>query len=141
MSQKLFFDANICLDLLDTTRPTAASTVAWYMRHKDDYTLTFYFSGDFITSFYYILTERKKLDKHKVVRAIDALCQEVTPVYLDHTDYLYAKEAFWAQRCDDFEDLIVLSSALRYKCQRFLTNDKRLLRLGTFDALHIEGLA
>ena len=57
---KIFLDANICLDLLDTTRPTSKNSIAWYMSHKDDMKNEFYFSGDFITTVYYVLTQKKE---------------------------------------------------------------------------------
>jgi len=137
----IFLDANICLDLLDNTRPTSKSSVAWYMEHKDDTTLVFYFSGDFITTFYYILTERKKIDKHKVVEAIDALCMEVTPFYLNHTDFIEAKNSFLDNMCDDFEDLMILHSTLRAGCRSFVTNDKELINMQNFGILNIEKVA
>jgi len=135
---KIFLDANICLDLLDTTRPTSAASVRWYMAHKDDRSLTFLFSGDFITSFYYILTERKKISADKVVEAIDALSMEVDPFYLSHTDFIEAKNSFQTKRFTDFEDLIILHSAARAGCDRFITNDKALLQLQSYETLKIE---
>jgi predicted nucleic acid-binding protein len=135
---KIFIDANICLDLLDTTRPTSEASVAWYMSHKDDPAVTFYFSGDFITTFYYILTERKKADRHDVVKAIDALSMEIVPFYLNHSDFTEAKSSFSHARFDDFEDLIILHSALRAGCEHFITNDEALVRLKQFGRLQIE---
>ena len=134
----IFLDANICLDLLDTTRPTSKASVAWYMAHKDDSSLTFYFSGDFITTFYYILTERKKIDKHKVVQAIDALSMEIQPLYLNHSDFVEAKNSFHEHRFHDFEDLMILHSSLRAGCTQFITNDASLHALKVFETLMIE---
>ncbi len=137
---KIFLDANICLDLLDSTRPTSKASVAWYMKYKDDSSLAFYFSGDFITTFYYILTERRKIDKVKVVQAIDALCMEVTPFYLNHTDFIEAKNSFFDNVYDDFEDLMILHSALRAECHIFMTNDKLLIEMKKFDSLDIQSV-
>ena len=137
---RLFLDANICLDLLDITRPTSQASIAWYMSHKDDRDLEFYFSGDFITTFYYILAERKKIDKHKVVHAIDALTQEITPFYLNHNDFMEAKNSFHDKHFTDFKDLMILHSALRLGCGRFLTHDKLLDELDQFGKLKIEGI-
>ena len=134
----IFLDANNCLDLLDTTRPTSKTSVAWHMAHKDDAKTLFYFSGDFITTFYYIPTERRGVDRYKAVRAIDALSEEVIPFYLDRSDFAAAKQSFYEERLDDFEDLIILHSALRAGCASLLTNDMALLRLKNLDALHIK---
>jgi len=135
----VFLDANICLDLLDTTRPTSAASVAWYMQHKDDVRLRFYFSGDFITTIYYILSERRRIDGETVVRAIDALSMEVTPFYLEHADFVAAKKSYEKGVCRDFEDAVILHSALRAKSDLFLSNDARLLAKGTFGTMTIEG--
>jgi len=135
---RLFLDANICLDLLDTTRPTSKASVAWYMKYKDDASLQFYFSGDFITTFYYILTERRKIDAQVVVNAIDALSQEVEPFYLKQSDFTEAKESFLHGILDDFEDLMILHSALRNKSSTFITQDKYLLALDKLDDMKIQ---
>ena len=135
---RLFLDANICLDLLDTTRPTSKASVAWYMKYKDDTSIQFYFSGDFITTFYYILTERRKIDAHDVVNAIDALIQEVEPFYLKQSDFLEAKESFSDGILNDFEDLMILHSALRNKSSIFITRDIDILALDKLNGMKIQ---
>ena len=134
----IFLDANICLDLLDTTRPTSKASVNWYMSHKDNISLTFYFSGDFITTFYYVLSERKKIDTQTVVNAIDCLSMEIQPFYLSHTDFIEAKNTFTDKNFNDFEDLMILHSALRAKCDKFITNDKALIEHKQFSTISIE---
>lgn len=129
---KIFLDANICLDLLDTTRPTASVSIAWYMQHKDNQKHRFFFSGDFITTFYYVLTQKRKVSPHLVIKAIDALCQEITPHYLLHNDFLLAQKSFFEDVLDDFEDLMILHSALRIESEIFLTNDTKVLKLEKF---------
>ncbi len=136
----LFLDANICLDLLDTTRPTSKASVAWYMKYKDDTSIEFYFSGDFITTFYYILTERRKIDAHDVVNAIDALIQEVEPFYLKQSDFLEAKESFSDGILNDFEDLMILHSALRNKSSIFITQDIDILALDKLNGMKIQNI-
>ena len=136
----IFLDANICLDLLDTTRPTSADSVSWYMKHKDDSALNFFFPGDFITTFYYVLSERRKIDKQKIIAAIDALSFEIQPFYINHNDFLQAKDTFGNHKLEDFEDLLILHSALRCGCDSFLTNDTQLLTLKSFESMRIEGV-
>jgi len=132
-----FLDASVCLDLLDTTRPSSKESVRWYLEHKDNDTLDFYFSGDFITRFYTILTERK-IASEKAVRAIDTLASEITPFYIDHTDFLHAKLSFETKKFDQFEILLVLHSAIRCGCSHFLTYDTKLLAMKRFNQLDIE---
>jgi len=126
----IFLDTNICLDLLDTTRRNSIATVDWYMSKKDDTSLHFYFSSDFITTFYYVLTERRKINADDVVKAIDALSFEIIPFYLNHNDFISAKNDFNDKVFNDFEDLMIVNSAMRCECTLFVTNDKDLLGLG-----------
>ena len=132
-----FLDANICLDLLDTKRKTSFASVACYMKQKDNPTNLFYFSADFITTFYYILTERKKYATADVIAAVDALSSEILPFYLAHSDFVLAKNSFYDGAFDDFEDLMILESAVRAKSDRFVTNDKELLVLGEYKTMGI----
>ncbi|CAA6814847.1 MAG: Unknown protein [uncultured Sulfurovum sp.] len=133
----IFLDANICLDLLDTKRPTSEASVAWYMEKKDDVSLNFFFSSDFITTFYYILTEKRKYDEAKVIASIDALSFEITPFYLAHSDFVNAKSDFFSESFKDFEDLMIVNSAVRAECDMFMTNDKALLELGVFKGMKL----
>ena len=135
---RFFLDANICLDLLDTTRKNSPVSVGWYLALKDNMENEFFFSGDFITTLYYVLTERKGHDALRVVKAIDALSEEIFPVYPEHADFILAKEAFFDGVFDDFEDLMALESAVRTGAKRFLTHDMRLLALGNYKNIPIE---
>lgn len=126
---KIFLDANICLDLLDTTRKNSQDSIKWYLKNKDNEKDTFYFSSDFITTIFFILTQKRKVSAKKCLDSIDALATEITPCYLTHIDYEVAKKLFFEDTFDDFEDLLVLSSATRIKCDTLLTNDKKLLKL------------
>jgi len=134
---KIFLDANICLDLLDTKRPTSKESVEWYMLNKDNENNEFYFSSDFITTFYYILTQKRKHNSKDTIIAIDALSSEIIPLYMIHSDFISAKNNFFEGIMDDFEDLIVLNSADRFSCNTFITNDKELLALGKFNEMNI----
>ena len=132
-----FLDANICLDLLDTKRKTSSASVEWYMKHKDNPVDLFYFSADFITTFYYILTEKKKYATADVIATVDALSSEIPPFYLAHSDFVLAKNSFYDGIFHDFEDLMILESAARAKSDYFVTNDKELLALGEYKAIGI----
>lgn len=133
----ILLDANICLDLLDTSRPTSKRSVEWYIANKDNEDYLFFFSGDFISTFYYVLTEKRKYDGKATLLAVDALCEEIVPHYITHIDFQNAKEAFLNDIFKDFEDLLILSSASRVDIDLFVTNDKKLLALGTFQHIKI----
>jgi len=132
-----FLDANICLDLLDTNRSTSSLSVAWYLAHKDEQKSTFYYSADFITTFYYILREKKKVPSNDIIEAIDALSMEILPSYLLHSDFILAKNALFGNLFDDFEDLINLENASRIGSDYFITKDKDLLTLEEYKKIKI----
>ena len=133
----IFLDANICLDLLDTSRPTSKRSVEWYLANKDNEDYLFFFSGDFISTFYYVLTEKRKHDPKTTLLAIDALSDEIAPHYIAHIDFKNAKEVFFSNIFEDFEDLLILNSTTRIDTKLFITNDKELLKLGKFQNIEI----
>ena len=134
---KIFLDASICLDLLDTTRVTSKDSVEWYLSLKDDKEKEFFFSGDFITTFFYVLTQKRKVSPKETLKAIDLMAQEIIPCYIKHSDYLSAKNNLFDNMLDDLEDLIVLNSASEVGCSMFITNDKKLLQLKMYKDMRI----
>jgi len=84
-------DTNICLDLLDTRRPNAQKVVEWYSSKKDDPKNHFFFFADAITTIYYVLTERKKIDPVEIVATIKMMSEEVEPLYIHHQDFQRAR--------------------------------------------------
>lgn len=137
---KIFLDANICLDLLDSKRTTSQHAIAWYNRYKDDQSKEFYFSGDFITTIYYILTQKRKINSKLVLNAIDKLCDDITPLFIQYDDFIGAKNDFLNSTFEDFEDLIILNSAERIMCKQFITNDKKLLKLKNYQNIKITSI-
>jgi len=79
----------------------------------------------------------KPNDAKATLIAIDALSDEIVPHYITHTDFKNAKEAFFNNIFEDFEDLLILSSATRTDTTTFITNDKKLLKLKKFQNIKI----
>ena len=132
-----FLDANICLDLLDGKRPGSPRAVAWYMKEKEKRETRFLFFGDAITTLYYILAERRKLDKHLVANALATMMEEIEPVYLQAGEFLLAKEMLDEGKLNDLEDLMMLQAASRGGAEILVTRDKALLELGMFENIEI----
>ena len=65
------------------------------------------------------------------------LSDEIKPHYLAHIDFINAKEEFFSNTFEDFEDLLILASASRIDSNQFITNDKKLLQLGKFKNINI----
>ncbi len=133
----IFLDANICLDFLDTTRATSKDSINWYLKHKDDKSKEFFLSGDFITTIFFVLTQRKKIPHKKALKAIDLMLDEIVPCYISHKDFICAKNDLYDNLLDELEDLIVLSSANELGCKFFITNDKKLLEQRSYKNIKI----
>jgi hypothetical protein len=78
--------------------------VQWYLEYKDNLNYQFYFSSDFITTFYYILTQKRKYNPKDTLYAIDTLSSEIIPCYLNHDDFKTSKIDFFNNIFEDFED-------------------------------------
>ena len=68
------------------------------------------------------------------------LSRQITPIYLAHSDFVHAKSDFFNKKFTDFEDLMVLNSAIRGKCELFMTNDRGLLELEVFKSMKIQSV-
>ena len=133
---KVFLDANICLDLLDSSRKNHQTSKEWYIENKDK-DIELYFSSDFITTIFYILTEKRKFEPKKVLEILNLFMAEIDVCYINHLDFLNAKNDMFELEFNDFEDLFVLNSAFRIGCKQFITNDKKLLDLKNFKNIEI----
>jgi len=133
---KIFLDANICLDLLDTTRPTSEDSKNGIFTIKTMKNLSFIFQGILSQLFTTYLLKKENM-MQKTLQAIDMLCNEINPHYITHIDFKNAKVYFFNDVFEDFEDLLILQSATRIKCNYFITNDKKLLRLSNFYNINI----
>ena len=134
---KIFFDVDICLNLLDRHREQSDSSIALYMHYKSNPDIEFYYSGDAISTIYTVLTNKRELDQRLVVQAIEALSLEVNPIYLTNDDFVVAKRKFYARAFDNLESLMILESAMRQECNIWLTQNEELLKLGEYESIKI----
>jgi predicted nucleic acid-binding protein len=129
---KFFMDTDICLDLLDTTRPTSEISIRWYQRYSAHPKRDFFFSGNAITTLFRVLTRQYNVPPKNVVEALDALTTDATPIYFTQLDFLEAKKAFSAGVSEDFEKLMELASAARNGCDKMVTYNSALSRMSTY---------
>ncbi|WP_292663182.1 PIN domain-containing protein [Nitratifractor sp.] len=130
-------DTNICLDLLDRTRDNASDTAQWYLDTEENLHNRFFLFSDAITTMFYILTERKKIDKQMVVHAMQKMMEEIEPLFFDAHDTRYAFFLFNEKVFDDLEDLLMLQTAYRHSVDILVTQDRKLLRLKNFESIKI----
>jgi len=121
---KLFLDANILIDISDSSRPFSKESSELF-NHILDNTLQYelYTSCDLLTTIYYILN--RKLDKKVVLEQIKTLNQFIHIIEfgnqeVDEALYLMEKnEAF-----SDLEDTIQFVMARKERCDYIISNDK-----------------
>jgi len=120
---KIFFDANILIDISDSSRPMYQESKAlldFLMDHVEDY--AFYTSCDLITTVYYVL--RKKLHKTEALRQIKLINQLFNVVEFGNAEIAEAIELMERnEKYADLEDTIQYVMARKEKCDYIITND------------------
>ena len=127
---KIFFDANILLDILIPSRANHQQAAKAYSLICDTYD-TLATSENILTTIEYIAS-KNGTDCHVIWRFFDSLKKNFElynfGTILDESLEIYS------QACDDnqkidFEDLLQLQCAIKHKCDAFITQDKGIHRL------------
>ncbi len=121
---KIFFDANIILDMIDTDRGNidAVRKLVYRALMKD---MTLYTSCDILSNIYYVA--RKKLDKEVLIKEMFNILEIFEIIEIDKK---IAKNALLKNREKlslDFEDLLQSQCAIQVKCDLIVTNDKKFV--------------
>ena len=120
--RKLFFDANIILDMIDSDRGSVqkARELVYNALTKD---IVLYTSCDILSNIYYVA--RKKLEKAVLVEEMLRILEIFEIVAIDKS---LAKSALLENKTHlslDFEDLLQNSCAEVTECDLIVTNDKK----------------
>jgi len=121
---KIFLDANILIDIFDSSRPfsTESSTLFTYLLDNiSDYQL--YTSCDLLTTIYYIL--KRKLKTKEILENIKLLNNIMSVIEFGNKEI---DEAIILMQNDtnfsDLEDTIQFITARKEKCDYIISNDK-----------------
>ena len=127
---KIFFDANILLDILIPNRPNHKKALAVYSTICERYD-TLATSENILTTIEYIAS-KNGTDCEVVWKFFDSLKQNFElynfSEILDDSLEIY-RLACTNKKKIDFEDLLQLESAIKNGCQVFLTEDKAIGKL------------
>ena len=121
---RVFLDANILIDVTDSTRKTSkisAEFIKIMFDNMDTYKL--YTSCDLITTIYYV--SRKELDRIEALQQIKTISKFITIIEFGNKEVDEAIELM--ERNDkykDLEDTIQYVMARKEKCDYIITNDK-----------------
>jgi len=119
---KIFFDANIILDMIDEDRGNvdAARKLAYQILVKN---MTLYTSCDILSNIYYVA--RKKLDKEILIKEMLRILEIFEIIEIDKQ---IARKALLLNREQprlDFEDLLQSECASKVSCDLIVTDDKK----------------
>ena len=136
---KIFFDANILLDILLPARPNHHKALTAYEAICQQYT-TLATSENILTTIEYIAS-RNGTDCHTLTQFFKGL-RENFDLY-GFADILGHSLIIYEQSCDkndriDFEDLLQIQCAIAHKCDTFITEDKGIH--AQYDAITVIGL-
>ena len=124
MIKKIFFDANIILDMIDSDRGNVdmAKKLVYNALVKD---ISLYTSCDILSNVYYV--GRKKLAKNILVEEMLRILEIFDIVAIDKS---LAKKALLENQMNlplDFEDLLQSQCAIVSECDLIVTNDKKFV--------------
>jgi predicted nucleic acid-binding protein len=125
MIKRVFFDANIILDMIDSDRANVENVrkLVYNALIKE---LTLYTSCDILSNIYYVA--RKKLDKETLVKEMLNILEIFEIVAIDKA---LAKKALLDNQMNhalDFEDLLQRQCAEVTQCDLIVTNDKKFIK-------------
>ncbi len=120
---KLFIDANIFVDVTDSSRKSSSSSIAFMdsmFDNMDRYKL--YTSCDLITTIYYIT--RKNLDNSGALQQIKRISKFISIIEFGNKEVDDAIELMERNpKYKDLEDTIQYVMARKEKCDYIITND------------------
>jgi len=121
--KKIFLDANILIDILDTTRPSSAVSAEIFeilVRGMDKFTL--YTSCDLLTTVYYFtrkpLGQKVALEK---IKKLNNIIQVIEFGNIEVNEAIKLLEKY--EKYTDLEDTIQYVMARKEKCDYIITND------------------
>ena len=125
MIKRVFFDANIILDMIDSDRGNVENVrkLVYKALVKE---ITLYTSCDILSNIYYVA--RKKLDKETLVKEMLNILEIFEIVAIDKA---LAKKALLENQVNhalDFEDLLQRQCAEVSQCDLIVTNDKKFVK-------------
>ncbi len=121
---KLFLDANILIDISDSSRPSFDESSKLFDHLVDNFKeYQLYTSCDLLTTIYYVL--RRKFDKKTVLEKIKLMNKIIHVIEfgnqeIDEAIYLMEKNSNFT----DLEDTIQFVMARKERCDYIVSNDK-----------------
>lgn len=134
MANRIFFDLNIIIDVLDKDRPRFQNSKAALQKAiEDEFEIAM--SADMLSNFYYIC--QKKFDCQDMTKMLLFLMENFVILEFSQ-DVIESAIKRYEELCTegkegDFEDLLQISCAIAGGCSLLVSEDKKIkgLELGT----------
>lgn len=122
MCKRIFFDANIIVDIFDTTRENHIDSLkvyAWAIENNCE----LFTSCDIVTTIYYIVSKKGKQEAREKIRQINKIIQiiEFSNAEVEQTCALMKEDSCF----NDLEDTVQYVLAQAKKCDVIITNDQQ----------------
>ena len=123
--KKVFLDANVILDIYDENRPfhkDSTEVISVLLQQAD---IELFTSCDIITTLYYVLSKKEKIDTLDSILDVNELCSvvEFANPEIDESCKLMKKN----KKFTDLEDTIQYVIAKKAFCDLILSNDKKFI--------------
>ena len=123
--KRVFLDANIILDIYDEKRAfhkESSKIISLFLQETD---LELFTSCDIITTLYYVLSKKGKIDALDSILDVNELCSvvEFANLEIEESCKLMKKN----KKFTDLEDTIQYVIAKKASCDLILSNDKKFV--------------
>jgi predicted nucleic acid-binding protein len=125
MMVRVFFDNNVLFDLIDDQRPNAKESISFFDAAYENKDIAFSFSSDAITTLAHVL-KKKPAMMQGIFTGLD---EDFDIAPLSRAVFLKANElAEKYPSFNDYEDLVIVATAILEKGELIITNDGKLLK-------------
>ena len=125
MENSLYFDTNIVIDLLDSTRPIAKDSFAIMQRATME-GRSIYINSDTVTNAFYILSKQKKYTHPELIKLLKKVVNLFEVVPVEQKEVLEALTLCEDEKSayKDYEDALQYVCAKKAGASVIVTNDK-----------------
>ncbi|GAB6044914.1 PIN domain nuclease [Caminibacter profundus] len=130
---KIYFDTNIIIDLLDSKRMTHKDSLKLLNFYVNDNNTELFINSDSLTNIFYILRHRVKLSFLDSIEKIENIKDMFEIVSIEKNEIEFAIEICKNNEFKDFEDALQYICALKADCEMIVTNNIKDFRFSSID--------
>lgn len=130
MASNIYFDTNIFIDLLDSTRPFGASSMQ-LTRELIGSTYSLYINSDTVTNAFYVMRKSKAYTPKELLALLKITVSLFTVVAIEDKEVMLALDLCEdnTTACKDYEDTLQYVCAKKVNADLIVTNDKGFVGL------------